>query len=248
MTNQDFERNRYRNRFQEDDRSDDPGYYDRAAGRSQPGEARRTRAMRPDQADWMDRGAGSGESPYTSNPPDYSSRIGTGESPYTDYGPRLRAPYRETESPYTRHPPRRGPRYGSGESPYTDYGPIENQDRAMGYDPEQPFYGPASFTYTEIWMIPGPHTGRGPQGYRRSDERILEEINYRLTMHGQLDAREINAQVNNGEVTLTGSVESRRARRLAEDIADSVTGVMDIHNELKVATHAPRSEEKDVSS
>jgi len=34
------------------------------------------------------------------------------------------------------------------------------------------------------WESPGPHSGRGPQGYRRSDERIHEEVCDRLTAHG----------------------------------------------------------------
>ncbi len=83
-------------------------------------------------------------------------------------------------------------------------------------------------------MIPGPETGHGPQGYHRSDERILDEINDRLMLHGQLDARDITTQVENGEVTFSGTVRSRRAKRMAEDVAESVPGVIDIHNELKV--------------
>jgi hypothetical protein len=40
--------------------------------------------------------------------------------------------------------------------------------------------------------------------------------------------------VENGEVTLSGVVEDRRAKRLAADIAEDVLGVTDIHNQLKV--------------
>lgn len=84
------------------------------------------------------------------------------------------------------------------------------------------------------WQTPGPHTGKGPQGYQRSNERIKEDVNERLTQHGQLDASGINVQVKDGEVTLTGAVDSRQAKRTAEDVADSVSGVKDVHNELKV--------------
>jgi hypothetical protein len=76
--------------------------------------------------------------------------------------------------------------------------------------------------------------GRGPRGYRRSDERIREEINDRLTWHPDVDASDIEVRVEAGEVTLTGVVEDRRAKRLAADIADDVFGVQDVHNELKV--------------
>jgi len=84
------------------------------------------------------------------------------------------------------------------------------------------------------WFAPGPYTGRGPRGYQRSDARIEEDICERLTQHGQLDAGDIQVRVEQGEVTLTGVVESRQAKRLAEDILDSISGVKDIHNQLRV--------------
>ena len=80
----------------------------------------------------------------------------------------------------------------------------------------------------------GPHSGRGPQGYQRSDARIEEDVCEHLTHHGMLDATGIQVQVENGEVTLTGTVESRQAKRLAEDILEGISGVKDIHNQLRV--------------
>ena len=92
---------------------------------------------------------------------------------------------------------------------------------------------------TEGWRVPGPHAGRGPRGYQRSDERIREELNDRLTMHGYIDATDIECRVVDGEVTLTGFVDSRAAKRAAEDIADALYGVREVHNQLRVRTHAP---------
>jgi hypothetical protein len=80
----------------------------------------------------------------------------------------------------------------------------------------------------------GPHSGRGPQGYQRSDARIEEDVCEHLTHHGMLDATGVQVRVENGEVTLTGTVESRQAKRLAEDILDAVSGVKDVHNQLRV--------------
>jgi len=94
--------------------------------------------------------------------------------------------------------------------------------------------GPRSFYYEEVWLIPGPHTGRGPQGYQRSDQRIEEDVCERLSRHGQLDASGIQVAVNNGEVTLSGTVDSRQDKRMAEDILDSIPGVKDVHNQLRV--------------
>jgi osmotically-inducible protein OsmY len=55
----------------------------------------------------------------------------------------------------------------------------------------------------------------GTKGYRGSDERITEEVCERLTAHGALDAREIEVRVEEGEVTLEGTVETSREKRLA---------------------------------
>ncbi len=95
-------------------------------------------------------------------------------------------------------------------------------------------FEPVDFTYMEFWMIPGPETGRGPQGYQRSDERIKEDVCDRLMQHGQIDASEMMVDVQNREVTLNGTVNSRKAKRMAEDMAESVPGVTNVHNQLKV--------------
>lgn len=78
------------------------------------------------------------------------------------------------------------------------------------------------------------HAGKGPKGWRRSDERVREEVNEALARHPEIDASEIEVRVQNGEVTLTGSVTDRRAKRIAEDIAEGVFGASDVQNQLKV--------------
>lgn len=40
--------------------------------------------------------------------------------------------------------------------------------------------------------------------------------------------------VSNGEVTLTGTVQSRAEKFMAEETADDVSGVSDVHNQLRV--------------
>jgi hypothetical protein len=78
------------------------------------------------------------------------------------------------------------------------------------------------------------YRGYGPRGYVRSDRRIEEDVHERLTEHPDLDASEIGVRVEKGEVTLDGTVDSRGARRLAEDIVDQVSGVSYIQNNLRV--------------
>ena len=80
-----------------------------------------------------------------------------------------------------------------------------------------------------------PHMiGRGPKGYQRSDDRIREDICDRMTEDPILDASEIEIDVRQGEVTLTGSVTSRDQKRRAEDIAERIGGVRDVTNQLRV--------------
>jgi osmotically-inducible protein OsmY len=79
----------------------------------------------------------------------------------------------------------------------------------------------------------GRHVGRGPKGYRRSDERIREDVNEELTLHPEIDATEIDVLVEDGVVTLVGVVEERRDKRLAEDLVERVPGVTDVKNELR---------------
>lgn len=77
----------------------------------------------------------------------------------------------------------------------------------------------------------------GPKGYRRPDDRILEEVCERIGRSG-LDAREVEVAVAQGEVTLSGTVLGREDKRALEDIVDDVFGVEDVHNQLRLAGRA----------
>jgi hypothetical protein len=81
----------------------------------------------------------------------------------------------------------------------------------------------------------GPHRGRGPAGFQRSDERIKELVCEALTDHDEVDATDIEVSVRNGEVTLAGTVDDRRMKRLAEECVENVRGVKDVQNQLRVA-------------
>jgi osmotically-inducible protein OsmY len=80
----------------------------------------------------------------------------------------------------------------------------------------------------------GDHRGRGPKGYRRSDERIRDDVNDRLTDDRYLDASEIEVAVKDGEVTLSGVVFRREDKRWAEDLVERVSGVVYVQNNLRV--------------
>ncbi|WP_242346588.1 BON domain-containing protein [Anaeromyxobacter terrae] len=76
-------------------------------------------------------------------------------------------------------------------------------------------------------------TGRGPKGYKRSDERIREDVSERIA-RSDLEASDVEVTVEHGEVTLSGFVESRWDKRMLEDIADDVFGVDEVHNHLRL--------------
>jgi len=78
----------------------------------------------------------------------------------------------------------------------------------------------------------GSGRGFGPRGYTRSDARIEEDVNERLS-HGALDASDVEVSVKDGEVTLSGKVRSRADKRRAEDVADDVSGVKHVQNNLR---------------
>ncbi len=101
------------------------------------------------------------------------------------------------------------------------------------------FDGPYRHVDSFTWDIPGPHRGRGPRGYRRSDERIHEDVCDRLAAHGHLDASDVEVRVEAGEVTLSGTVPDRRAKRLADLVVEQVRGVVDVHNRLRLAGAPP---------
>ena len=77
--------------------------------------------------------------------------------------------------------------------------------------------------------------GTGPRFQRRSDDKIREEIWELLNNNADLDATEVEVHVEGGEVTLSGTVESRDARWLTEDLVTSVSGVREVYNQIKVA-------------
>jgi osmotically-inducible protein OsmY len=79
------------------------------------------------------------------------------------------------------------------------------------------------------------HRGKGPQGYKRSDERISDDAHERLTDDAWLDASNIAVSVSGGEVTLSGTVETREAKHRAERIVEHINGVNHVQNNLRIA-------------
>jgi BON domain len=117
-----------------------------------------------------------------------------------------------------------GMQYGMGEG-YYGRGPQRDRDESWGQQLRD---------VGQQMMRKVKRVFRAPKGYKRSDDRIREDVNDRLAQDDQLDPSEIEVSVSNGEVTLAGSVESRHEKFLAEEIADDVGGVSEVHNQLRV--------------
>ena len=145
-----------------------------------------------------------------------------------------------------------------------DYDPDDEIDREQGYEPyDRGRQGPLQAEHRERFLrrpegnsfsrsnagrydqwrregVPeddrwsGPYAGRGPKGYRRSDERIHEDVCDRLTEHPAIDASDIEIAVSDGDVTLSGQVQSRAVKHLTEAMVETVFGVKEVHNHLRV--------------
>lgn len=74
----------------------------------------------------------------------------------------------------------------------------------------------------------------GPKGYRRSDERIREDLCERLMRARHIDSSEVSVEVTDGKVVLEGTVPQRRMKHAIEDMADACLGVHDIENRIQV--------------
>ncbi len=94
-----------------------------------------------------------------------------------------------------------------------------------GGDPESQYGG--------VFGEHGPdHPGYFPPG--RHDDRIRNEIMERLEFDPTVQPWRMRVEVHEGEVCLRGVVSSPHERHRAEEVADAVRGVRDIHNELRV--------------
>jgi hypothetical protein len=149
-------------------------------------------------------------------------------------------------SPYATHTPpvdppqtregsgmQRGSWRGQGWGAEVYRGGVGKGNYESPYMPSRAGYGgqPRGMPHT---MMRGPHAGKGPKGYKRSDERIREDVCERLTDHHEVDASDIEVAVESGEVTLTGTVGARHDKLMAEHVAEAVSGVIDIHNQIRV--------------
>lgn len=170
-------------------------------------------------------GLGPGESGFESdNAPDAYSRNAGRSSPYGYSGGNSDSAFRqvaayERETSYAHDHPNRDRQ---------DY--AARGGRRDGLFNDDPNKGPID--RVRNWMS---NSGKGPKGYKRSDERIRDDINDHLTHDHSVDATHIDVAVADCECTLSGNVATRDEKRRAEDIAERIMGVKHVQNNLRVS-------------
>ena len=124
--------------------------------------------------------------------------------------------------------------YGGGYREYSGYGGYRGDERGMtgnrGVTGDRGMEDRGMGVHRGM----GGYRGKGPQNWQRSDERIRESVNEALADHDQIDATHIQVTVKDGEVTLSGSIEDRYMKRLAEDCVEQVSGVKEVQNHLRI--------------
>jgi osmotically-inducible protein OsmY len=78
--------------------------------------------------------------------------------------------------------------------------------------------------------------------FKRADRRIEDDIAERLMYRGDIDSSEVVVDIADGKVTLAGSVPERWMKFEVDDIAESVLGVTDVQNNLRVRANPDRDE------
>lgn len=140
-----------------------------------------------------------------------------------------------------------GPRFPGGfaesrvplaDASYQGYGAYATLD---GTRVDESEYAELDYTGEELEaeLASPDHSGRGPRGYRRSDESIRDDLHVILTAHDEIDASNVEVLVERGEVLLRGDVRRRATKRLIEDIAYQIAGVRDVTNLLRIGPPAP---------
>ena len=79
--------------------------------------------------------------------------------------------------------------------------------------------------------------GRSPQGFRRTDETLKEDVSEALYRCTEVDGSKIQVEVNLGKVTLRGFVEDMDQKIAAGNAIEKLAGIDEIYNELRVYGH-----------
>jgi osmotically-inducible protein OsmY len=232
---------------------DERGPFERGADevRSWFGDDEAERRRRMDEArygrDWDRYGRDTDRNwDYRTSARDWDDRGGYGRD--WDYGHKMGFDYGRSPRGWTSE------RFGPGErferyntAPPSDFGrtsAMRDWNEPAYYRSSYTALGPHTYRATspamhesETRANQGWFSGRGPRGYQRSDDRIREDVCDRLSDDPWVDASEVEVTVRAGEVTLAGNVRDRSDKRRVEDVIENVSGVREVHNNLRVGTN-----------
>lgn len=110
----------------------------------------------------------------------------------------------------------------------------------MGF--ASPYHQQAEHEQRERERERGPHYGKGPKGYKRSDARILDDVCEAIADQGHIDASDVEVKVEEGVVILTGTVGLRHQKRALEMLVENCRGVDEVRNELRLRRERDRNE------
>jgi hyperosmotically inducible protein len=85
-------------------------------------------------------------------------------------------------------------------------------------------------------------TEQPSEGGPFSDAWIQTKLTSKLASDPQVRKRNIDIDVEDGSVTLSGIVESEEAKKRAEQVAKDTEGVQDVKNQLQVESQTPHSQ------
>jgi hypothetical protein len=133
----------------------------------------------------------------------------------------------------------RGRRSATSEKTHWDNSPFENGrlsnwNRRQGWDEyyNQGYERGSRHHGGALLGHDAGHAGRGPRGYKRSDDSIYDDVCDTLTLSPDVDASDIEVSVKEGIVFLNGNVSDRQSKKMAELEIENVSGVMDVQNLL----------------
>jgi hypothetical protein len=80
----------------------------------------------------------------------------------------------------------------------------------------------------------GEHGAHGFLGFDSSDKRIDQELSDHLEQHSYIDTTGVTFTVNDGKVTLEGTVPDSDQKNYVEEVAAKIEGVTGIDNRLTI--------------
>ncbi|MGE0207461.1 MAG: BON domain-containing protein [Candidatus Babeliales bacterium] len=74
--------------------------------------------------------------------------------------------------------------------------------------------------------------GKGPKGYKRSDENLYQDICEALALNSSIDASQIEVEVKGSCAYLKGKVQNRTIKKMVEAEIENISGLIDVQNLL----------------